>query len=580
MASSLTTTEDANGVHVDLPDAQPISKKEKLGGYEFYRSIGSPRYVVAPMVDQSELAWRMLSRSPLPPDMAGPSTTVTPVQGGPRYVRHTGGAHLCYTPMIHAKIFATGKTESKQSDGQFDISHKEEGSDDVLAGIEGGDRPLFVQFCANDPDMLLAAAKKVEKHCDAVDINFGCPQGIAKRGNYGAFLQDDWDLIQRLVGILHTNLAIPVTAKFRLHPDPVRTIAYARMLEAAGAQILTVHGRTREMKGQQTGLADWEMIKKVKEAVNVPVFANGNILYGEDVEKCLEMTGCDGVMSAEGNLSNPSLFLPPNHPHSHPSLILLANRYLDIVAGLRTPTGNSAMKSHLFRLLKPVLDAQPDESMRIKIAQCAGLEGLRGVVREIEELLKPEMAAAGPSWRPPPLDKITGYRDLPIWVAQPYIRPLPRTSEGENSAEGSVAPVDSKHSLPVISQCVDPSCTHAAATKCPEGACLTHCRSILAIRSGMEKEQAEKEAAEGGLVGKGCEAHEEKVRARGERLAVKRKNMKMGRSERKEKMRKAEAGEKKSKGNDGNGKGEKGGWNSALHGEVMDEEMFVAGISS
>ena len=84
---------------------------------------------------------------------------------------------MCYTPMIHAKVFSESKNLSKGGDGHFDLTHGEEGSHDPLAGIEGGDRPLFVQFCANDPDILLAAAKKVEDRCDAVDINLYVPEG-------------------------------------------------------------------------------------------------------------------------------------------------------------------------------------------------------------------------------------------------------------------------------------------------------------------------------------------------------------------------------------------------------------------
>lgn len=121
--------------------------------------------------------------------------------------------------MIHAKVFVNAKEDTKGSD-QFNLLAGEEGNYDPLAGIDMSDRPLFVQFCANDPEILLAAAKKVQDRCDAVDINLwvssvslcvrssllmsdgifssGCPQGIAKRGNYGAFLQDDWDLIRSL----------------------------------------------------------------------------------------------------------------------------------------------------------------------------------------------------------------------------------------------------------------------------------------------------------------------------------------------------------------------------------------------
>jgi len=146
---------------------------------------------------------------------------------------------------------------------------------------------------------LLAAARLVEGHCDAVDINFGCPQGIAKKGNYGSFLMDDFPLVFALINKLHQNLGIPVTCKIRRFEDDAKTLQYAKLCADAGASVLTVHGRTREHKGPGAPMADWSIIKKVREHVGIPVISNGNIVTYEDVEACLEETGCEAVMSAE-----------------------------------------------------------------------------------------------------------------------------------------------------------------------------------------------------------------------------------------------------------------------------------------
>jgi len=309
---------ESNGV------AQANGKRQKLHGRAFYESIGSPKLVLAPMVEQSEFvrlifyssfwyfrrlttrfaqAWRLLSRSFLPSDQQR--------------------SLLAYTPMFHSKMF---HEKSHYRDAHFqplkatipsppDDYHTSQLQDSErhLDGHPAIDRPLTVQFCSNDPDDLLKAAQHVAPFCDAVDLNLGCPQGIAKRGKYGAFLQETPDLIASMIRKLHEQLDVPVTAKMRVLETKEKTLAYAKTLLDAGASIITVHGRRREQKGHNTGLADWQMIRHLRESLpkDTVIFANGNILQHEDIATCLEATGADGVMSAEGNLYDPTIFAPP-----------------------------------------------------------------------------------------------------------------------------------------------------------------------------------------------------------------------------------------------------------------------------
>eukprot|EP01023_Acetabularia_acetabulum_P042703 TRINITY_DN4255_c0_g3_i4.p1 TRINITY_DN4255_c0_g3~~TRINITY_DN4255_c0_g3_i4.p1 ORF type:complete len:412 (+),score=61.35 TRINITY_DN4255_c0_g3_i4:86-1237(+) len=283
--------------------------------WEWYRSIGSPKLFVAPMVDGSELPFRMLCR---------------------QY-----GAQAAYSPMYNSGIFTSNKTYRQQ----YWSSCSE-------------DRPLIVQFCGNDPQKVLKAAKMVEADCDAVDLNLGCPQRIAKRGKYGAFLMEEWNLVSSIISTLHQNLSIPVTAKIRIFPDVNRTIKYAKTLEAAGCSLLAVHGRFREQKSTKLVRADWDQIRAVKKALKIPVIANGNISNLGDCWKCLEYTGCDGVMSAEGLLSNPQLF-DPNY--LQPCSWDGARHLLEYLQyNEKYPVQPCIIKGHAFKLIRHWLNEHVD----------------------------------------------------------------------------------------------------------------------------------------------------------------------------------------------------------------------------
>ena len=228
---------------------------------------------------------------------------------------------LAYTPMFHARLFeetARYRETHFQATKTTPSSSPDEPTtpEPFLDGNPAIDRPLFVQFCANDPAHLLGAARLAAPYCDAVDLNLGCPQGIARKGHYGAFLQEDQDLVYRLIHTLHRELGVPVTAKIRVLETREATLAYARNVLAAGASILAVHGRRREQKGHLTGTADWAHVRYLREHLppDTVLFANGNVLQRADLDRCLAATGADAVLSAEGNLSNPALFAEPPPP--------------------------------------------------------------------------------------------------------------------------------------------------------------------------------------------------------------------------------------------------------------------------
>ncbi|NXG73396.1 FAS synthase, partial [Baryphthengus martii] len=288
------------------------------------------------------------------------------------------------------------------------------------------------RFCANDPEVFVQAALLAQDYCDAIDLNLGCPQMIAKRGHYGAFLQEEWDLLQRMILLANEKLSVPITCKIRVFPEIAKTVKYAQMLEKAGCQLLTVHGRTKEQKGPLAGVASWEHIQAVRKAVSIPVFANGNIQCLSDVEECIRKTGVHGVMSAEGNLHNPALFEGRN-----PLVWEMAEEYLEIVQ--KYPCPLSYVRAHLFKLWHHTL--QVYQQLREELAKVKTLEGIVDVNRELKLRCQEEMANQKEGEKPK--------EGLPFfhWICQPYVRPGPKERCKENGACGTEKGMRGKRAL-------------------------------------------------------------------------------------------------------------------------------------
>ena len=170
--------------------------------------------------------------------------------------------------------------------------------------------PIAIQIFGSDEESMACAAKYVCENTDAdiIDINMGCPAPKVVKNGDGSKLLLDLDKVYSITKAVVDNSTLPVTVKIRKgwDNDHIVAVEAAKQIEKAGASAITIHGRTRSEF--YTGTADWDIIKKVKESVSIPVIGNGDVTCPQDAEKMLKETGCDGVMISRATLGNPWIF--------------------------------------------------------------------------------------------------------------------------------------------------------------------------------------------------------------------------------------------------------------------------------
>ena len=199
---------------------------------------------------------------------------------------------LLYTEMISTKglIYGNDKTED-------------------MIDIDSDQHPISVQIFGNDPLEFGRVLDLVQsKGADFIDINMGCPALKVVKNCEGAALMKDFKRAESIIREVVSKSSIPVTIKIRKGWDDNNVVAveFAQMAEAAGVQGIAIHGRTREQL--YSGQADWEIIKEIKNKVNVVVIGNGDIFEPKDAKEMLDYTGCDGVMIGRGVMGNPWIF--------------------------------------------------------------------------------------------------------------------------------------------------------------------------------------------------------------------------------------------------------------------------------
>ena len=176
-----------------------------------------------------------------------------------------------------------------------------------ITKLDDTHHPIVYQINGHKPHLLEYSAKYLSQFADMIDINMGCPVNKVVKGQDGAALMRNPQLEIELVKAVKAGTDKPVSVKFRLGytQDEMNFVEFGQQMQEAGAEFITIHGRTRSQF--YSGVADWKKIKELKHNVDIPVFANGDVKSIEDAIKCLEESDADGVAIGRGVLGDPTL---------------------------------------------------------------------------------------------------------------------------------------------------------------------------------------------------------------------------------------------------------------------------------
>lgn len=275
------------------------------------------------------------------------------------------GCGLTYTEMVSAKALYY-KSENTRDMMQLDIT----------------ERPAAIQIFGSDAAVMAEIAAEVQAAgADIIDINMGCPTPKIVKNGDGSALMRNPKLVAEIVQKVSSAVRIPVTVKIRKGWDEtsVNAVEIAKIAEQNGAQAVTVHGRTREQF--YSGNADWDIIKKVKAALTIPVIGNGDVVSPESAKAMLEHTGCDGVMIGRGAEGNPWIFkrvieylrsgllLPEPTPQEKVQMALY--HLAEIIKLKGEEIGVKEMRKHLAWYLKGLYGSAPIKSEVFKLVKAS-----------------------------------------------------------------------------------------------------------------------------------------------------------------------------------------------------------------